>query len=514
MKKILFSILLMGGLLSSCDMDLKPVGSIDDGESIENATDAYRFRTGMYNSIRALSTGGYISYTEMQMDGFIGTTMNGNRLGNINNGVILSGDTDFESIWSGLYGAIANCNYFLPRAAELLADDEIAAADAAAINHYVGETYFMRAFYYYWLLDHFCPAYSADNAQKNVGLPLVNEYNPTPVKGNYPGRSTLDETYKFINDDLDKAYTMLKEFEDNNPDETADMIAPNAAYISTYAVRALQSRMALLQGKNADAIKYAQEVISSGVFTLSNRTNYERMWVSDTSNELIFRPVSSATELGISSTGGAWISADEIHADYIPTSYTVNQLYDAKNDIRYRVFFEERDLLDDGTFTAAVPCFVKYPGNPDLIRTSPNLMNMGKPFRLSELYLIVAEASQLNGDEATANEYLCTMRRNRILRSPTSLSYTGDVLRDEIRLERHRELLGEGFRMSDLRRWGLGFTRTGDFPTNPAIEGIIVRAGANVTYQPGDHRFVWPIPASEIQVNPQMSGQQNPGYGN
>ena len=66
--------------------------------------------------------------------------------------------------------------------------------------------------------------------------------------------------------------------------------------------------------------------------------------------------------------------------------------------------------------------------------------------------------------------------------------------------------------MSDLRRWNQGFTRDLDHPENPAITGILVPAGGLVVYQPDDHRYTWPIPSDEISVNPQLKGQQNPGY--
>ncbi len=66
--------------------------------------------------------------------------------------------------------------------------------------------------------------------------------------------------------------------------------------------------------------------------------------------------------------------------------------------------------------------------------------------------------------------------------------------------------------MSDLRRWGLGFERNSTYTNIPGIDDILVQAGLNVTYQPNDYRYTWPIPASEMQVNPQLTGQQNPGY--
>ncbi|MDE5702785.1 MAG: RagB/SusD family nutrient uptake outer membrane protein, partial [Bacteroides sp.] len=89
---------------------------------------------------------------------------------------------------------------------------------------------------------------------------------------------------------------------------------------------------------------------------------------------------------------------------------------------------------------------------------------------------------------------------------------SGNALTQAIRDERLKELIGEGFRLSDLRRWNEGFTRDSSYPISPDIEGFFVNAGKTLSYQPGDYRMVWPIPATEIQSNPQLDGQQNPGY--
>ena len=141
-------------------------------------------------------------------------------------------------------------------------------------------------------------------------------------------------------------------------------------------------------------------------------------------------------------------------------------------------------------------------------------MNMIKPFRLSELYLIAAEAAATLGDAnnvTKANRYLNDLRSKRIA-GYENVSLSGSKLTQEIRTERLKELLGEGFRLSDLRRWNLGFTRNGTYSVNPDVEDIFVVSGKDISYQAGDYRFVWPIPATEIQSNPQLQGQQNSGY--
>lgn len=557
MKKILYTCLGLGVLVAtSCSMDLEPVGTILASEAIETVDDCAAFRNGFYNNVRALSTGGYISYTEIQMDNFIGTITNGNRLGSINNGRILSNDSDFQGIWGGLWGAIAGVNFYMERAEPLIksAQEEYDAlvdlkesetgkkveekdipdvdrekySAIQQMKRYFAEAHFMRAYFYYWLMDHFCPAINDPNLRDFDGLPIVTAYNPTADKSTYPGRKSLPETYKFIEDNLDIALEGLLAYEKyvdtaGTPEEkqelSSQVICPMAAYICSWTVKAMQARLALGKGDFQTAYNLAVDVINNGNYTLATRADYAAMWTNDMNNEIIFRPVSSKDELGISSTGSAWISTSEFQADYmpvprvaIPGDNSENFLY-VSRDVRYTSFIGERRLLSNGSFVK-IPVFIKYPGNPALIQSNPNLMNMPKPFRLSEQYLIAAEAACELNMVTEANNYLQDIRVNRISRydRPTT-NFTGTQLRDEIRLERLRELIGEGFRMSDLRRWGLGFTRDALYNlVNPALENVLVKLGTAVRYEANDYRYVWPIPSDEIENNPQLVGQQNPGY--
>lgn len=57
MKKILLSIFLGLGLLTSCDMDKAPVGALDDQNALQSVNDFARFRNGIYNSIRSMNSG-------------------------------------------------------------------------------------------------------------------------------------------------------------------------------------------------------------------------------------------------------------------------------------------------------------------------------------------------------------------------------------------------------------------------------------------------------------------------
>lgn len=508
MKKIFIALLLAGGLFTSCDMDLQPRDTLDDQTAIQNINDCLKFRNGLYTSMRGLTAGSWINNQEIQMDIFQGVIGNGNQVGTFANGNILSSDQDIESKWSSLYSVINSANYIIEKMETMSAD--YTDAQLIELKRYEGEARFVRAYCYYWLADHFCQTYSSDKGETSaLGLPLVTKYHPTSDRGSYPSRSTLNETYSLIETDLNYALTALQEYE-----ATGNAPAANSHYLSSYAVMALQARIALLKGEYSTALSKAEEVITSGTYSLTTIQDYAKLWSNDEGTEVIFRPFMSASELGSSTGGSYFLSDNEESAWYIPTEDMLS-LYDEENDIRFSTFFIVYDGLQSNGLTVSAYVFNKYPGNESLkTGTQRNFVNMMKPFRLSELYLIAAESAAAIGDASNitkANSYLNTLRSNRI-NNYKNVTLSGSNLTQQIRTERLKELIGEGFRLSDLRRWNLGFTRNGNYPRNPEVENIFVTSGKNISYQAGDYRFVWPIPATEMQSNPQLAGQQNPGY--
>ncbi len=509
MKKIYLALTVAAAsLISSCDMDLAPVGSLDDGNAIESVTDLMKARNGIYENLRSIATGGYVFYTDIQMDQFMGLTINGNQNGQFAHGNINSSISDIEGVWANCYSYIANANYLLGHADHVTANPDLDSDDLLEAKRYVAETRFARAYYYYYLFDHFCETYSpalGDVAAK--GLPLVTVFNPTGDIAAYSGRSTMNETFKLIDDDLAAAYTDLKAYET----ETSYAVAPMAAYVNSYTVLALQARLALLRQDWKTAVAKANEVINSGIYTLADVDSYAAMWAQDASDELIFRPISTRTERGISSTGGAYIDGNPEMAYYVPTLGGALTTY-VNGDVRFDAFFGIRSLRANGiTYPAYV--FNKYPGNTELNSGSNNdLMNMGKPFRLSETYLILAEAACEDGDLSTAGKALNDIRAARIAGYEEEIFSNADILRQQIREERTKELIGEGFRMSDLRRWNLGFKRDATYVQGSSLPEIFVTVDTQVEYTAGDYRYVWPIPNTEMENNPQLKGQQNPGY--
>lgn len=124
-------------------------------------------------------------------------------------------------------------------------------------------------------------------------------------------------------------------------------------------------------------------------------------------------------------------------------------------------------------------------------------------FRLGEMYLIFAEATLrggTGGDDVTALQYINALRTRAYGDNSGNIS-ASDLTLDFILDERARELYWEGFRRTDLIRYGR-FT-----------EGSYLwpwKGGVKLGRAVEDFRKLYPLPASDIVANPNL--QQNTGY--
>lgn len=510
MKKIILSLMVVAGILTSCDMNNQPDGSITLDEGIQSMVDVRSERNGLYAYLRGRSGGSYTVLSDLQTDLFIGTMQNGNSYLSFTTGNILSNDRDIAGVWAGLFNGIMQCNYFIENVGAYGERDDVSAEDKATINRYMAEAYFCRGYFNFLLMDHFCGAYDAATASnEHTGIPLCLKYQPSSDRGSYPGRSTLAATYTQIEADLDKALSGLEAFEAN---DASALVSGGGGYLNSYAVKALQARVALLKKDYNKAITLSQNIIQSGLFPLTDRSDYASMWTNDEGDELIFQPYGNAAQTSeIAAIGTLFNQASPVQVKFAPSAAIIGSY--ASGDIRRTVFVRNFTVQYAGA-DLRTPGFNKYPGNP-LFDTSNTTAykNLPKPFRTSEQYLILAEAANALGQDDLANEALTTLRQARIS-NYNATDYNGNVLRDQIRQERAKELVGEGFRVSDLRRWNLGFTRDGGYnaSTYPGMSSFIIAAALNVVYVPGDYRYTWPIPSAEMETNPQLKGHQNPGY--
>ena len=276
-------------------------------------------------------------------------------------------------------------------------------------------------------------------------------------------------------------------------------------------MKALEARVALTKGEYGKAAGLAAALVDAGKYPLlETQAEFTDLWTNDSGKECITQFWASILSTGNTNDYGYVQYTGGIYApNYIPEKWIIDA-YDAA-DLRFTTWFRNTPV-NLGNFSGTVYLCFKFPGNPELMSSTgtSTYMQKVKPFRIAEQYLIAAEGYAMDNQPVLANNYLNALRAKRIP-GWVNQSYSGDELMNQIKKERAREFFGEGFRFTDLKRWNQGMTRSEAQDKNLVID-------ANSTYtellsrEAGDPFFVWPIPQAEIDANPQIRGQQNPGY--
>ena len=515
-KNIFLGLLLVSALgITSCDMEKYPYDAIEESLYMKNVSDFASARIGIYSSYRSLTSGTYVLNSEFQCDDFQATAGFSNTYGNMYRWDFQPSDGTIEGIWSGNYSAISRCNYFLDSYQKVLNGEVVVSdADKELISAYAGEAYFTRAFCYYMLSTYFCNAYTESNAENSLGLPLQLHYNSNATDNTkYPGRSTLKATFEQIYKDIVEAEKLVDETKVVNKTQNP------VNYITKNLVKALRARVSLWTKNYDDAITASTTLISSNNYPLINEADaFRSMWVQDMGSEVIWQVYLSAPDETASTNGtifwGQYKNGGAQIMDFIPSQSLLDLYTDGEKDMRYTSFFAQYHISLPTGAEADVKVFDKYPGNPDLyekLNVDNHYMNKPKPFRISEQYLIAAEAYAAKGDLPNASKYLNDLRRARVA-DYQDATFTASNINVAIQDERHKELVGEGFRFTDMKRWGLSLDRKNAYQDANAV---LMPGNSNTTAlskQADDHRFVWPIPKAEYDSNPQLKGQQNPGY--
>lgn len=384
---------------------------------------------------------------------------------------------------------IGDCNFFFEQVAKW--ENDIVDDDAyEKLEAYKGEVYFARALAYSELIKCFCKAYDPATAKDELGVVLVSSYsNPGEMK-----RASLYDSYQFVLNDLAKAYDYME------PDEGTTLVASDyydSPYFNEFTVQALMARVYLYMQDWDNAIKYSSKLIDSDLYMLSSATTvytndmsyYDYMWKYDASTETIWKVGFLPTSYG-GALGQVFLNFDEIsyRPDYVPGQAALNT-YEG-NDLRYVSFFQ--DMPTGYSHGLVWPLLMKYYGNMEFVSNYRIYhVNMPKVFRLSEQYLIRAEAYCQKEDFAKASADISTLRQARY-QSYGSATLTSENWLDEIDKERLRELFMEGFRLQDLKRWGKGFERK---PQEQSVSD-----GSSLKIEAGNPLFVWPIPQHELDL--------------
>lgn len=453
--------------LFSCKKDfltVVPPTSLTPEQALSKEADLQVALRGAYQGLRT----GVTSYTadmygrsipilgDLLADNTYQSAQNTNRYTLHNNFMFNVTDGNSMGIWSGCYSVILRANNII----------NSAVASNANVDQYKGEAHAIRALAYFTLVRFFSRPYT--DAPTGQGVPIITTYDP----GAKPGRSSIAEVYTLINDDLNKAYSLLTKF-------------TNSSQFNKHAAKALQAKVYLTMGDMANAKTAALDVINNGGFTPLTTANHAGYWansaITTSKLETIFEVSSDAVgnlsfdalSYLYSQAGnyGDMLCADDLYA-----------LYEA-GDVR-------RALYPTGTRGGLPSVFInKYPVITGDVSDT-------KVLRLSEMYLIAAEAS-LPANETDARTYVNFVTSRR---GASPITSTGSQLLEDIIRERRKELAFEGDRYFDLMRLKRTVQRSTNYPAT----------ARSITYD--NYRRILPIPQIETDANPTIKAQQNPGY--
>jgi len=499
MKK--FNIYIAMGLtalvaVTSCKkIALTPTFIIAETQSFNSVLDAKAWDNGLYASLRGRQNGSYTLQTDIAGDQLNAGLDYGNNFGSPHrwDASYTAQDQTLTPIWNNYYTSIANLNTVIANFPTIPTNS---AADVASMNQYTGDAYLARAWYYHRLILRWAKPYEPATAATDLGVPLVLKFNLTEL----PTRATVQAVYNQILADITQAETLLANIPGGNTAAITQVFNIDAA-------RALEARVRLYMHDYAGAYAAANTLITGGKYPLiTTAAAMSTYWKNDGTQESITQLyVNNTTETPQSmSTYLIPKSATNYDPYYVPSQWVLDMY--AATDIRKPAFFTTAyPIVVQGVSYPTVFAVGKFQGNPALYTGAlTNAYQAPKVFRIGEMYLIAAEAAFSLSNTANA---IAAINPLRVARGETALVLPDATLQQDIRDERFRELAFEGFRLDDLKRWHLGFTRSAPQNNN------MCQQGANYTTLsiPADHVFfTWGIPANDIIINPNLV--QNPGW--
>lgn len=500
MKNTIKNIFLGGAIaamLMSCDMNLIPTTAIvfeEDEPVFKSENDIMQFYNGVMASYRSVQYGVFTQSSEVMCDGFNATIGFGNNYGSIHrtDASFTTSDSYPESMWASHYSAISNYNIAIEQAD--LVEDEDLVPYAELLK---GTALFCRASSYLTLARHFGPAYDYDTAEDELCVPLVLVYDQYEK----PARNTVQEVYDQIGWDLDDAMDLLKgkvyEGEVRSLTPTLD------------AVKAMMARYYLDIQEYDDAAKMAVAVINSeaGYKLASSVNEMNAEYLRDSGSEPIIQLFANLSEGAKGNTIFTQVGKDREGKYFQPYYIPSQKLIDAYStgDLRFTTWFSNSmyPIFTNGARHEGIYTFIKYYDNPNLRTGSVETgAHAAKPIMISEMYLIAAEAYAMDEKAFQAKKYLNELQTAR------KATLTDGSMKN-IKNEWFKETVGEGMRLTCLKRWGDSF----DGRAAQKKAGDIVMTGEYYderVMEADEHVLLWPVPSYELKLNSNL--EQNDGY--
>jgi hypothetical protein len=393
-------------------------------------------------------------------------------------------DNSPSTFWNSYYEIINNVNTLLSGIDGLTG---LGAADETIRKDYKGQALTIRALAYFDLTRLYGYPYQKDNGA-SLGVPLVDH----PVDANNkPERNTVAECYTFFIKDLTDAIPLLNE-------------AKNNGKFNKWTSMQLLSRAYLYKGDDANALATAKAAITGAegkTYRLWTATEYgtAATWAKEYDPEVLWElPITSTETAGGNENIGYLTYSSGYDDIFVSDDWRITLMGDQTDDIRYK------NLIDGGSGKSGVRYLWKHVPNSG--ETNRGYSNV-KVLRLSELYLIAAEAAARSNNNDDAVKYLEPI----VKRGNATQTVVGTtVTLDRVLEERRKELVGEGHRFFDAIRNGKHIKRTQSLPF-PHLALILPEAW---DFDWNYFKVVLPIPISEINANANIKDQQNPGYRN
>lgn len=525
MKKILYTILLCAALLASagCErglLDKIAYNALPGDYVLETEDGLQKMLSGCYDGLQSKNWYGGVLYLYEATKGpdfFMRNTGGGYsfRLENRHGGTSRWNGNGW-SAWNTMYNVIRNTTLIIDNI------DEVT-GDVPTLRQIKGEAYALRGLAYFDLLRLFTnmPKYSCTwgSEFKNAGNYHPEEYDPTStviVKNEdiyYWGvpiidsaemgynildyqvvRATADDSWNYVKEQLEKAYSLLQGG------------SSATGHIDEAAVLALRMRVALYMEKYSDVIILGKEFMDKyeanyGLIPYDNwRKQYHQPFNSESIWEIQYTTDDNLGSNSINYWARKYTYEDpdspndgkvKENIGYAKLGLTfgsptmgLEHLTVYPNDVRQHLICE---LGVPGTDYKAIR---KYVGSPyHFVHNVPVI-------RLPEVYLNMSEAAFKLGYGEMADEYLSKITSVRRLASE-SVSKVEDILD-----ERRRELILEGHTFFDYARNGRTMSQ------RQIIECITSNSDIYFPMR----RSVYPIPLNEMNANPAIRNQQNPGY--
>jgi hypothetical protein len=380
---------------------------------------------------------------------------------------------------------------------EKVASRGITGADATMIANYRNEVRFLRAYQYWVLMDLYGnPPFITEDDQ-------IGKVAPKQIK-----RADL---FKYVEAELlaiEPALSATNEY-GRATKGAADMLLSRV-----YLNAAVYTGAA----KNTEAITYASKVIS-GPYSLHSA--YKNLFLADNNinNPEVILSINYDGNNTQNYGGSTFIINASINGDMTPSKYgvpnggwggihassTLPAMFTDAADKRAMFFGDKaaNDAID--VFTDGLRV-VKFKNITQSDATAPSvngtLCSTDFPlFRLAEAYLNYAEAvlrGGTGGSTAQAIAYVNVLRQRAY--GSAAGNVTGLTL-DNILTERAKEFYWEGYRRTDLIRFGKFTDGSYLWPWKGGV-----RAGRAVSA----NRALFPIPTADVVANPNLV--QNPGY--